>query len=77
MGKKYLVKVLTHVGGISSFLVGANLVHVAHNSPFGSLFDFFGLKFKRIEVFDTGLVLMGIGFFIEFISSFKPLEVKR
>ena len=69
-------KILSHVAGISSMLVGTNFIHVAYNHRNGSSLRFFNLDVEPIVVLDTGLLLVGLGFFIEFCLSFKPLEVK-
>jgi len=73
MKSKY--KILLHIIAISLFLVGAVILHVLENSRFAQTFYFFSAPLHRAFVFDVALLIIGIGFFIEFSLTFKPIKI--
>ena len=75
MNDKMKIKVLAHITAIIFFLIGCVMLHVLVNNPSDVLL-FFEILVSRCTVLDTSLILLGIGFFLEFYMSFKPMEVK-
>ena len=71
----FLPKLLIHVLAISLFMVGTVLIHAVTNNPELELWLFFNIEIPRIVVFDTGFLCIGMGFFIEFLFTFKPIYV--
>lgn len=70
------IKILAHTIAITCFLVGAVFIHIRVNA-ISIYLTFFNLLIHRTVVFDSGFVLLGIAFFIEFYMSFKPIEIKQ
>ena len=77
------VKILAHVGAIVFLLLGVVLLHVVVNHhPYVcgdqivyTNIQFFDISLSRYVVMDIGFVLLGIGFFIEFLMTFKPIQL--
>ena len=69
------IKIIAHMIAIACFLIGSVILHVVVNN-ISNIFQFFEITINRITVFDSGLILLGIAFFIEFYMSFKPMEVR-
>ena len=70
-----MIKIIGHIIAITSFLIGNIFVHQSFNNL--EIFFFFAITLQKTVVFDIGLLLIGISFFIEFVQSFKPLEYKK
>lgn len=73
MKDKY--KLILHIISISMFFLGIVLIHIAFNSQtrYYGIFNIHNLDY--IFILDFGLTLLGIGFFIEFILTFKPIRI--
>ena len=72
----YNIKIIGHIIAITVFVIGNAFVHQSFNNVNGVLI-FFDMPLAKIVVFDLGLLLLGISFFIEFFQSFRPLEYKK
>ena len=68
------IKILAHIIAIAFFLLGAVTIHVVENTASRYLY-FFNILIFRFVILDTGLMLLGIAFFIEFYMTFKPIKV--
>lgn len=76
---KFKYKILLHITAIGLLLLGMVFVHIAHNYDY-LMFPtvrFFGYSMTLKSVFDTGLLLISIAFFIEFILTFKPIKIQE
>ena len=72
----FLPKILIHVLAISLVMIGLMLLHVVYNSTsIVSVIVLFGNEIERSVVFDIGLICVTMGFFIEFLFTFKPIHV--
>ena len=70
------LKIFLHIACLCLFLLGAVIIHTVLNSDY-EMYDFFNISFRRIFLVDMGLLLIGIGFFLEFFLTFKPIEVNN
>ena len=70
------IKIIFHVIALSFFLFGSVILHVVFNSNSNDTFMlFFGIPIEKSIIFDTGLLFFGMGFFIEFFLTFKPILI--
>lgn len=66
-------KIIVHVIALINFIFGLIVIHVLLNG-YLTLF-FFGISLNRAFVIDMAILCMGIGFFIEFSLTFKPIKI--
>ena len=72
----FLPKIFIHIVAISFFLFGFVILHAVYNDT--SDYDymlFFAIPIGKVTIFDMGLLFFGMGFFIEFLFTFKPIYV--
>lgn len=67
-------KLMLHITAISLFLFGAVVLHTIINNIRYS-YNFFWIKVNFTTVFDSGLLALGISFFIEFYMSFNQINI--
>jgi len=72
----FLPKILLHIVAITLFMFGCVLLHAVYNdrSEF-SFMEFFGIAITKIIIFDTALLCVSMGFFIEFFLTFRPIHI--
>ena len=70
-------KIFLHIIALTLFLLGIVILHIVHNYNYliYKPLDFFGIPININILFDIGLILIGIGFFIEFFLTFKPIKI--
>lgn len=66
-------KIFFHIVALVSFIFGLVVIHVLLNG-YLTLF-FFGISLNRVFVIDMAISCIGIGFFIEFSLTFKPIKI--
>lgn len=66
-------KIIIHVIALVSFIFGLVVIHVLLNGYLNLYF--FGISLNRAFVIDMAILSIGIGFFIEFSLTFKPIKI--
>lgn len=69
-------KIVLHVVALSSFLFGAVVLHTIINN-YSKNYTFFWLDVNFLTAFDSALLAIGFGFFLEFYMSFKPIKILK
>jgi len=71
----FLPKIFIHITAISLFMIGTVLIHAVTNNPEFEAWFLFNIKIQRGVMFDIGFLCVAMGFFIEFLFTFKPIHV--
>lgn len=70
------LKIICHVIAISLFLIGFVFIHIILNlNPYTVDIHYYTTVINKYVLTDLGLIFIGISFFIEFILTFKPVEI--
>ena len=68
-------RLTSYIISISFFIFGIIIIHTIHNKIYLQNFTFFGIFINRELIFDIGLLLIGLSFFILFVMTFKPINI--
>lgn len=77
------IKVIVHIGAITLLILSVVFLHfIINQDPYIKNDEiyypqiwFFDLLVNRYVVMDLGFTFLGIGFFIEFIMTFRPIKI--
>lgn len=75
--ESYKKKILGHIISFVFLITGIIFVHMSISAVMNCINEvsFFGILINYIPAFDMGLILIGSAYLIEFIMTFKPLEL--